>query len=280
MSVDPRLVDEIARRIRAQMNPAAVAGSTRRAELADQARFGGRWDTNVSLHGEVVAAGKANRRVARYIDHTLLKPESTVEQVHKLCDEARRFGFYSVCLNTSHIPLAAKLLAGSKTIPIAVVGFPLGAALAHVIAYEAAEAIRAGAREIDMVINIGAIKSGDYKTATETIRAVVEASRPYPVKVILETSKLTDAEKVAACVCSKAAGAHFVKTSTGFGGGGATLDDVRLMRRVVGNALQVKASGGVRNLEQAQAMIAAGADRIGASSSVAIVSGQTAKGGY
>ncbi|MCK6526130.1 deoxyribose-phosphate aldolase [Myxococcota bacterium] len=214
------------------------------------------------------------------IDHTLLKPEATREEVEALCEEARKHHFATVCLNSSWIPLAARLLQGSDVLPIAVVGFPLGAALPEAKAYEAQEAIRHGAREIDTVLPIGALKSGDYRTVVDDLRAVVEAARPLKVKVILETSKLTDEEKVAACVLAKVAGAAFVKTSTGFGGGGATVEDVALMRRVVGRDMEVKASGGVRTLDDARKLIAAGADRIGASASVAIVTGGAAQGGY
>jgi len=218
--------------------------------------------------------------IARYIDHTLLKPEATREEVTKLCDEARKHGFATVCVNSTNVGLAAQLLAGSSTVAIAVVGFPLGAALASAKAFEAREAIRCGAREIDTVINIGALKSHDYKLVFEDIKAVVDAAKPVPVKVILETSQLDQEEKIIACAMSKAAGAAFVKTSTGFAGGGATAEDVALMRRIVGDEMGVKASGGVRSREDAEKMIAAGADRIGASASVAIVTGQKGKSAY
>jgi len=218
--------------------------------------------------------------LARYIDHTLLKPEATRDEVVKLCDEARRYGFATVCLNSSYVSLASQLLQGCSTVPIAVVGFPLGAALPSAKAFEAREAVRCGAREIDMVINIGALKSRDFKLAFDDIKAVVEAVRGTPVKVILETSQLDTEQKIIACALSKAAGAAFVKTSTGFAGGGATAEDIALMRRVVGDDMGVKASGGVRSQEDAQKMIAAGADRIGASASVAIVTGQKSKSAY
>jgi len=172
-----------------------------------------------------------------------------------------------------------RLLKGSGVKAIAVVGFPLGAATSQVKVFEAKEAIHAGAEEIDMVINIGAIKSKDYKTVYEDIRQVVEASGPYAVKVILETSSLDHDEKVLACALSKTAGAAFVKTSTGFGSGGATVEDVVLMRKIVGEDMRVKASGGIRTKEDAEKMINAGADRIGASASVAIVTGKQAKAG-
>jgi deoxyribose-phosphate aldolase len=225
-------------------------------------------------------APKTSSDIAGYIDHTLLKADATLEELRKLCDEACRYNFATVCVNSTHVAAAARLLAGCTPVPIAVVGFPLGAGLTSAKAFEAREAIRAGAKEIDMVINIGALKGLDHQLVCEDIRAVVEASKPYPVKVILETSQLTRDEKVIACALAKAAGAAFVKTSTGFGGGGATAEDVKLMRDVVGPDMGVKASGGVRNQEDALKMIAAGADRIGASASVAIVTGKTGTSKY
>lgn len=221
--------------------------------------------------------GNVNTEMARMIDHTLLKPDATRDDLSKICKEAVQYHFATVCVNSSNIPFVARLLKGSDVKPIAVVGFPLGAATVQAKAFEAKEAIRAGAEEIDMVINIGAMKSKDYKTVYEDIRSVVEASKPHKVKVILETSNLNDEEKVAACVLSKTAGASFVKTSTGFGSGGATVEDIALMRRVVGNDMEVKASGGIRTKEDAEAMIKAGANRIGASASVAIVTGAKPK---
>ncbi|MCP5103887.1 MAG: deoxyribose-phosphate aldolase [bacterium] len=217
--------------------------------------------------------------MAGMIDHTLLKPDASREQLQKVCSEAKQFNFATVCVNSANIPLVARLLQGSPVKPIAVVGFPLGAASSQSKAYESREAIRAGAREIDMVVNIGALKSKDYKLVNEDIKAVVEASKPHKVKVIIETAQLNNEEKVIACALSKTAGAAFVKTSTGFGGGGATVEDIGLMRRVVGSDMEVKASGGIRTTEDAQKMIKAGADRIGASASVAIVTGAKAKKG-
>ena len=218
--------------------------------------------------------------IAPFIDHTLLKPEATRDEVVKLCEEARKYGFATVCVNSSNVGTAARVLAGSKTVPIAVVGFPLGAALPSAKGFEAREAIRCGAREIDMVINIGALKAKDYALVLHDIAKVVESSRPWPVKVILETSQLNQEEKIAGCVLSKAAGAAFVKTSTGFAGGGATAEDVALMRKVVGDDVGVKASGGLRSSEDALKMIQAGANRIGASASVAIVTGQKSTAKY
>lgn len=215
-----------------------------------------------------------------YIDHTLLKPEATEADVVRLAEEARTHGFATVCVNSAWVATAARVLAGSRTVPIAVVGFPLGAGLSSAKAFEAREAVRAGAREIDMVVNVGALKGRDYARVGEDIAAVVEASRPYPVKVILETSLLSREEKIAACVLSRAAGAAFVKTSTGFSSAGATVEDVALMREVVGPSMGVKASGGIRSAEDALRMIRAGANRLGASASVAIVSGQTSSAKY
>ena len=218
--------------------------------------------------------------LARYIDHTLLKPSATRAQVVKVCQEARQHGFASVCLNTTWIRLAADLLAGSPVKPIAVVGFPLGAMVSAAKAAETRQAIADGAEEIDMVINIGALKGGDHDVVYDDIAAVVEAAQGRPVKVILETAMLTREEKIAGCAIARAAGAAFVKTSTGFGGGGATAEDVALMRAVVGPDIGVKASGGVRTAADVQKMIRAGATRIGASASVAIVTGGAGKGGY
>lgn len=227
-----------------------------------------------------VEALRSPADLAPYIDHTLLKPEARAEDVVKVAEEARQHGFATVCVNSAHVATAARVLASSSTLPIAVVGFPLGASLPAAKAFEAREAIRAGAREIDMVINIGALKSHDYRLVHQDIAAVVEASAPLPVKVILETAQLTEEEKVLACALSKAAGAAFVKTSTGFGPGGATAEDVALMRRVVGEDVGVKASGGIRSSDDAMRMLRAGANRLGASASVAIVTGQLSTAKY
>lgn len=213
--------------------------------------------------------------LARMIDHTQLRANATREEILQICDEARKYHFFSVCVNSTNVPVCAEALRGSDVIVCAVVGFPLGAMTPQAKAYEAQEAVRAGASEVDMVLNIGALKSKDYGLVSEDIRAIVAAAAPARVKVILETSQLTDEEKAIACALSKVAGAHFVKTSTGFGGGGATPKDVALMRRVVGDDMEVKASGGVRTTGDARAVIQAGATRIGASSSVQIVTGQS-----
>jgi len=217
--------------------------------------------------------------VARCIDHTLLKAEANVAQIAQLCREAREHRFAAVCVNSAWVPLAAELLRGSEVAVCSVVGFPLGAALPEAKAAEARLAIAAGAREIDMVLHIGALKDGDLGALLRDIRAVVATchERDALCKVILETALLTDEEKVIAAEVCRLAGADFVKTSTGFGGGGATVADVALLRRVVGPEPGVKASGGVRSLADAQAMLAAGATRIGASASVAIVRGEEAR---
>lgn len=212
--------------------------------------------------------------LAKYIDHTLLKQDATQEDLKKVCEEAGQHSFASVCVNASNIPFVARCLSGTSVMPIAVVGFPLGAGTPAAKSFEAREAVAAGAQEIDMVINIGALKSLNYSTVLEDIRAVVEASKPAPVKVILETGMLNNEEKVAGSVLAKSGGAAFVKTSTGFGPGGATVDDVKLMRSIVGPEMGVKASGGVRSQEDVLKMIDAGANRIGASASVAIVQGK------
>jgi deoxyribose-phosphate aldolase len=205
------------------------------------------------------------------VDHTLLKPNATQEEVARLCEEARAHAFASVCVNPSYVPLAARLLKGSPVSVCTVVGFPLGSTTSTVKALEARDAIANGAGEIDMVIHVGALKSGNDAAVRDDIRAVREATRGKVLKVILETSLLTRDEKIRACRIAKEAGADFVKTSTGFGGGGASVEDVRLMRETVGPLMGVKASGGIRDRETARAMMAAGATRLGTSASVAIV---------
>ena len=209
---------------------------------------------------------------AGLIDHTLLKPEASESDIRRLCEEAAQFGFASVCVNPAWVKRASDFLRGSSVPVCTVIGFPLGATLPDVKAYEARRAIFNGAREVDMVINVGALKSGDDCAVEDDIRAVVEAGHENGVlvKVIIETALLTDEEKVRACLASKNAGADFVKTSTGFAKGGATVEDVSLMRRTVGSALGVKASGGVKGIEDARAMFEAGATRIGASVGVKI----------
>ena len=217
---------------------------------------------------------------ARYIDHTLLKPDADRDSIQALCEEARKHNFFSVCVNSANVRLAASFLSGSGVKVCAVVGFPLGAGTPGSKGFEAREAVRCGADEIDMVINIGALKSRDYALVTDDIERVVKAVPGKLVKVILETGMLTQHEKVVACALSKVASAHFVKTSTGFGPGGATAEDIALMRAVVGPDMGVKASGGVRTYEDAQNMLKAGANRLGCSSSVAIVTGGKGTSGY
>jgi deoxyribose-phosphate aldolase len=230
---------------------------------------------NVGTARLTPTAIRTSRDLAPYIDHTLLKPDATRDDLIKLCDEARKYGFAGVCVNLSNVALVKRLLEGSEVKPIAVVDFPLGAAMTSAKVFETREAIRAGAAEIDMVINIGALKAKNYGYVECDIREVVQAAQR-PVKVILETGALTRDEKVIACALAKAAGAAFVKTSTGFGPGGATAEDVALMRAVVDDDVGVKASGGVRTTADAQKMIEAGANRLGTSASVAIVTGAVA----
>lgn len=214
----------------------------------------------------------AGNALAAWIDHTLLKPDANDQQVKKLCEEARIYHFATVCVNPANVSLAARLLIGSGVGVCSVVGFPLGATLPDVKAFEAQQAIDAGATEIDTVINIGALKSGNFALALLDVQAVVQAAAgKAQVKVILEMCFLDLREKIIGCLVCKTAGADFVKTSTGFGPGGATLDDVALMRRVVGAGMGVKAAGGIRTLQDARQMIAAGASRLGASAGVSIL---------
>lgn len=243
----------------------------------------------VDAGAERIAAGIGvgetlpDKNIAGYIDHTLLKPDATPAEVITLCEEARKFNFASVCINPGYVPLAAELLKGSRVKVCTVVGFPLGSTTTEVKRFETEQAIQNGATEIDMVINVGRLKQGEYGYVFNDVQQVVLAAKNKRVltKVILETSLLTDEEKVKACMICKDAGANFVKTSTGFSKGGATVGDIALMRMVVGSTLGVKASGGIRTREDADAMIASGADRIGASASVKIVSGEGEAGkGY
>jgi deoxyribose-phosphate aldolase len=227
----------------------------------------------VSFHGE---AAEVPLDMARYIDHTLLKPEATSAEIDQLCREAEQYGFASVCINPTWVKRAAEMLRGT-TVPVCtVIGFPLGANTSEIKAMEARRALRDGAREVDMVLNIGALKSGDHDAVLKDIEKVVDAAHEVGAlcKVILETALLTDEEKVIASALAKKARADFVKTSTGFGPGGATVYDVALMRETVGPDMGVKASGGVRTTGDAEDMIAAGATRIGASAGIEIVGGK------
>lgn len=210
---------------------------------------------------------------AKYIDHTVLKPETTRAVLKRFCDEAKRYGFAGVCVNPVNVRFVAEQLKGSPVKACSVVGFPLGANLPEVKAVEAAKAVADGADEVDMVINVGALKDGDLDLVESDIAGVVRAAAGRPVKVIMETCLLTDDEKIAACECAERAGAAFVKTSTGFGSGGATVEDVRLMRRAVGPGVQVKASTGVNNRRLCDAFLAAGATRMGTSKGIKIVDG-------
>lgn len=221
------------------------------------------------------------KHVEKYIDHTYLKPDATTKEIAKLCAEAKEHGFYSVCVNGAWVPFCVHALEGTPVKVAAVVGFPLGAGSSASKAFEAAEAAKAGAAEIDMVLNIGWLLEGRQNDVRADIKAVVDAVKGQAlVKVIFETGYLSQEQKRQACVLSEEAGAHFVKTSTGFGPGGATAEDIELMRASVSRAVGVKASGGVRDYETAVKMILAGANRLGTSSGVAIVTGGSASGSY
>lgn len=272
-----RLVDRVRRELQIQAVPPADVIRGTWQDTTGLKGLVGAGAARIGTAGSVPAGATA---LAGYIDHTLLKPTATRAQIVKVCEEARAHSFASVCVNTTWIRLVADLLRGCSTKPIAVVGFPLGAMVSTAKASETRTAIADGAEEIDMVLNIGALKSGEHDRVYDDIAGVVKAAAGRPVKVILETALLSREEKIAGCAISRAAGAAFVKTSTGFGGGGATAEDVALMRAVVGPDIGVKASGGVRTAADAHKMIAAGADRLGASASVAIVTGGTGKGGY
>ncbi|MCR4428608.1 MAG: deoxyribose-phosphate aldolase [Caldiserica bacterium] len=211
------------------------------------------------------------QELAKFIDHTLLKATASEDEISKLCKEAKEFKFAAVCVNPSYVKFCSDLLKGTEVKVATVIGFPLGANTAQVKAFEAKKAVEDGAEEVDMVINIGALKSGDLNLVLGDIKGVVQAAKPAITKVIIETCYLTEEEKKIASGLVKEAGAHFVKTSTGFGTGGATVEDVKLIRSVVGNDLKIKASGGIRSFEDARKMIEAGADRLGTSSGVKIM---------
>ncbi len=256
-----------------------LAAHTDRCDSAEGLRqVVGNGADRVAYHG---AASDVPIDLAGYIDHTLLKPESTADDIDELCAEAEQYHFASVCVNPAWVKRAANNLRGTDVRTCSVVGFPLGAATAEIKAMEARRAIRDGAREVDMVINVGALKSGDHDTVLTDIEKVVDSAHEAGaiVKVILETALLTDEEKVIASALAKKAKADFVKTSTGFSGGGATVYDVALMRETVGPDMGVKASGGVRTASDVEDMIAAGATRIGASAGVQIVGGDEGDSG-
>lgn len=219
-------------------------------------------------------------QLSRYIDHTFLKPEATQKQIEKLCHEALEHQFFSVCVNSSYVGLCADLLKNSNVAVCSVIGFPLGACDTETKAFEAAQAVKNGASEIDMVIQIGKLKDKKFDEVEADIRAVVKAAGGKKVKVIIETALLTEDEKIAACKASLNAKAHFVKTCTGFSGGGATVEDITLMKSVVGDKMEIKASGGIKDTATAQALIEAGATRLGTSSGVALVQGFASQGGY
>jgi len=257
------------------------------------------WETNVvtqpnavknivNVGAERISAGLGvgdhlpDLSLARMIDHTMLKPDATTDEITQLCAEAKQYHFASVCVNPGFVPLCSSLLKGTDVKVCTVIGFPLGATTTEVKRMEAEQAIANGATEIDMVINVGQLKSGNIEYVFNDVNKVVLAAKAHRnvCKVILETALLTDEEKVKACLICKKAGADFVKTSTGFSKGGATVGDIALMRKIVGSAIGVKASGGIRSKEDAEAMIASGADRIGASASVKIVMGEKSESSY
>jgi len=212
------------------------------------------------------------KEIAKYIDHTLLKPDANIKDIEKLCNEADNYNFASVCVNPHYIKYCAEKLKDSAVKVVSVIGFPLGANTTEIKKAEVIQAVKDGADELDMVINIGSLKSGDYENVSQDIKSVVEVAEGKCVKVIIETCLLTESEKIKACELSKKAGANFVKTSTGFSSNGATIEDVKLMKKVVGEKMQVKASGGIHSYEEAIAMIEAGASRLGASAGVKIIS--------
>lgn len=237
-------------------------------------------EDGVARIGCAPGVGAVDPVLAALLDHTLLRPDATKNEILALCEEAHCYGFATVCIQPMWVPLAARALDGSRTKVCTVIGFPHGATAAEVKAFETRIAVAQGAREVDMVIPIGALKGGDLRAVETHIRAVVRSARAGVLtKVILETSYLTDAEKIAASRLAKECGAHFVKTSTGFASAGATAEDIRLMRSTVGPNVGVKAAGGIRDTETARRMAAAGASRIGASASVKIVTGAAASGG-
>src|SRR5499427_6353107 len=272
-----RVIDAVVQELYAASTPRVRCGCHGVLEDCCPDRLSGVIDAGATRVG-VHASGGAPSGIAAMIDHTLLKPDATRQNIEDLCREAAQFKFATVCVNPTWVTTCARLLQGSGVGVCSVVGFPLGATTADVKGYETQRAIFDGAREIDTVINIGALKSGDPRTVERDIEAVVSPCRDCRAlsKVIIEAALLTDDEKVTACTLAKAAGADYVKTSTGFGPGGATAADVALMRRVVGAEMGVKAAGGVRDLEGLQAMVAAGATRVGASAGVKIV--QQARG--
>lgn len=278
-----RLVDEVLRSKSVDAHSSCVDGTCTDGLCVIHNKAGVRnvvssGAARVSATIGVDEAGGVETDLAKLIDHTLLKPEATKQQIEQLCAEAKKYGFASVCVNPCYVSLCARLLKDTRVKVCTVIGFPLGATTTAAKVLEAEHAIKDGAQELDMVINVGMLKSGEHEYVEDDIFAVVSTARRSGVltKVILENVLLTDEEKVKACLLVKRAGADFVKTSTGFSKGGATVGDVILMRRVVGSAMGVKAAGGVRSREEALTMVASGADRVGASASVKIVGGEGA----
>jgi len=274
-----RLVDLITKEVLVQISQSGVQTASECVDCQDQCvdscpeRVDAAVSAGASRISTTLGVKQPAAEVAALIDHTLLKPDATEDQLRQLCAEARDYGFASVCINPGYVPLAAELLRGSPVAVCTVIGFPLGATMTEVKAYEGERTIALGARELDMVINIGALKSREYAWVEEDIRAVVNVAHPRgaTVKVIIEAALLTNDEKIKACTLAKAAYADYVKTSTGFGPGGATVEDVALMRQVVGPSMGVKAAGGIRSYEIAEEMVRAGATRIGASAGIEIV---------
>jgi deoxyribose-phosphate aldolase len=274
-----RIIEEITSQVLLQLQAAPAGKESNGHQALSSHNFVERAQPILSAGADRLATtlgvAPTDGRLAHTIDHTLLKPEATHDQIAQLCFEARKHGFASVCVNPAHVKLCAELLKGSGIPVCTTIGFPLGATPTDVKVFEAQQAIRDGSLELDMVINVGALKSREYELVERDIASVARACHAGDalLKVIIEAALLTDEEKVIACQLAKVAGADFVKTSTGFGPGGATAEDVALMRRVVGPVMGVKAAGGIRTYEDAQKMIAAGASRIGASASVKIIAG-------
>ncbi len=274
-----RLIEGITRQVLIQLQQAGGHNGAGRSADISPSNYADRVQPMIDAGAERVAStlgvAPTDGRMAQYIDHTLLKPEASQEEIAQLCFEARKYRFASVVVNPSYVKLAAQLLKDSGIDVCTVVGFPLGATPTDGKVFETQQAIREGATEIDMVINVGAVKSRDYELVEQDIASVAKTCHAGNaiLKVIIEAALLTDEEKVVACQLAKVAGADFVKTSTGFGPGGATAEDVALMRRVVGPDIGVKAAGGIKTAEDARRMIAAGATRIGASASIRIVGG-------
>jgi len=264
-----QLIELVTRRVLAELG-----GAERRSDLGQARRAVDEGAARIGYNGN---GADVPVEIARYIDHTLLRPDATAEDIDRLCDEAAKYHFAAVCINPAWVRRAAKRLRGTGVTVASVVGFPLGASLPEIKAMETRRALRDGAREIDMVINIGALRSGDQDLVRRDIAGVSDACREVGAlnKVIIEAAYLGDEEKVIACRLAQLARAHFVKTSTGFGPGGATVFDVALMRETVGEALGVKAAGGIHTADDVRQMITAGATRIGASAGVRIVSGAT-----